>query len=45
MLCGTIRPIRLKTSIFNVEASLETYNWVITTAFQYFNLLRNIKNG
>ncbi|XP_066900679.1 odorant receptor 13a-like isoform X2 [Halyomorpha halys] len=27
MLCGTIKPIRLKTSIFNVEASLETYNW------------------
>nr|WVD93645.1 odorant receptor 32 [Graphosoma rubrolineatum] len=45
MLCRTIKPIRLKTSIFNVEASLETYNWVITTAFQYFNLLRNIKNG
>nr|AXX83032.1 odorant receptor [Yemma signatus] len=44
MLCGTMRPMQLKTTFFNIDASLATYNSVITTSFQYFNILRNIQS-
>nr|QQP19761.1 olfactory receptor 66 [Tropidothorax elegans]QQP19787.1 olfactory receptor 92 [Tropidothorax elegans] len=43
MLIGTLKPIQLKTNVFNITASLETYNSVVNTSFQYFNLLRNIQ--
>nr|WVD93626.1 odorant receptor 13 [Graphosoma rubrolineatum] len=44
MLMNTMKPTQLNKNLFNVSASFETLMPIISAAFSYFNVLRNIRN-